>query len=303
MRRYICTLAAIFTLACGEESTSTSWEVERQVAGDTTTVHTLAGQIWLAEVELTEDLAIGVLEGPVHLIFGEVTRMAEDRHGGIYVLDGQVPEIRHFDRTGEFLGTVGRAGGGPGEYQPLSLGMVVDSAGVLYMHDWANSPRLVRFAEDGGPLDPWPVGSLFVTTRPGTWLFSDAPGRVLVTTQVDGQPALLVLEDGELTDTLPVPRLSGMPDRGGGPYRIETYWSWHPDGYFVVGVSNEYALDERRPGGVLRIRRDVEKLPVHPDEAAAYRRLFEWMERQPRSMTGFVGYKALLNRPLTALPA
>jgi len=160
--------------------------------------------------------------------------------------------------------------------------MVVDSAGVLYMHDWANSPRLVRFAEDGRTLDPWPIGSLFMTTRPGTWLFSDAPGRVLVTTQIDGQPALLLLEDGELKGTLLVPRLPGMPDTGGGPYRIETYWSWHPDGYFVVGVSNEYALDERRPDGVLRIRRDVEELPVHAEEAAAYRRLFEWMERQPR---------------------
>lgn len=49
----------------------------------------------------------------------------------------------------------------------------------------------------------------------------------------------------------------------------------------MVGVSNEYPLEARRSDGVLRIRRDVEKLPVHPEEADAHRRRFEWMERQP----------------------
>ncbi len=281
MRRYICTSAAIVTLACGAESTSTNWEVQRQVVGDTTIVRTLAGQIWPAGVHLAEDLAIGVLDGPIHLIFGEVTRMAEDRHGGIYVLDGQVPEIRHFDRTGEFLGTVGREGAGPGEYQPLSLGMVVDSAGVLHVHDWANSPRLVRFAEDGRTLDPWPIGSLFLTTRSGTWIYSDAPGRVLVTTRLNDDLGLLVVVDGQVTDTLAAPQLPGLPEKRGGPYRIEEYWTWHPHGFFVVGVSREYSFEARRPNGVLRIRRDVEKAPVHPEEADAWRRRFEWMERQP----------------------
>jgi len=281
MRRFICTLTAIMAFACGVESTSMDWEVQRQVVGDTTIVHTLAGQAWPSGIQLTEDLAIGLLDGPVYLIFGEVSRMAEDRHGGIYVLDGQVPEIRHFDHTGRFLGTIGRAGAGPGEYQPLSLGLVVDSAGVLYMHDWANSPRLVRFAEDGRALDPWPIGSPFLTTRPGTWIYSDGPGRVLVTAGEIDDLGLLVIVDGQVIDTLAVPQLPGLPEKRGGPYRIEEYWSWHPQGYFVVGVSREYSLEAHRPDGVLRIRRDVEESPVHPEEAAAWRRRFEWMEQQP----------------------
>ena len=71
---------------------------------------------------MTEDLAIGVLDGTVHLIFGEITRMAEDLRGGIYVLDAQVPESRHFDHGGGFVATVGRSGGGPGEYTNFTLG-------------------------------------------------------------------------------------------------------------------------------------------------------------------------------------
>jgi hypothetical protein len=159
--------------------------------------------------------------------------------------------------------------------------MAVDSDGVLYMHDWANSPRIVRFAQDGRALDPWPLGSSFLTTTRGTWVFIDASNRLLVTTRMHDDLALLSLEDGEVTDTLPVPQLPGMPLERGGPYRIQTYWSWHPDGYFVVGVSNEYSLEERRPDGVFRIRRDVENIPVHPEEAEEYRRLYEWMEGQP----------------------
>jgi hypothetical protein len=52
----------------------------------------------------------------------------------------------------------------------------------------------------------------------------------------------------------------------------------------VVGVSNQYSLEARRSHGVLRIRRDVELLPVHPEEAEAQRRTFEWMEGHPSYM-------------------
>lgn len=281
MKWCISMLAVTFALGCGAESTSTNWEAQRLVAGDTTTVHTVAGQVWTSEVQLTEELAIGTLDGPPQLVFGEISRLAEDTHGGIYVLDGQVPEIRHFDRSGEFIGTVGRSGEGPGEYGHLSLGMVVDSAGVLYMHDWSNG-RIVRFTEDGRALDPWTLS--FLTPVSGKWIYSDAPGRLLLAARLGddlANLALFVLEDGRVTDTLAVPQRPGMPQQRGGPYRIETYWSWHPDRYFVVGVSNEYSFEGHRSDGVLRIRRDVEKLPVHLEEADEIRRLFEWMEEQP----------------------
>ena len=280
MERFICALAATFAVACGPESTSNTWEVERQTFGDTTTVHTVSGQVWPTQVGVSEDLAIGVLDGPIHLIFGEITRMAEDLQGGIYVLDAQVPEIRHFDRMGNFVGPVGRSGEGPGEYTNFTLGMAVDPTGVLYMHDWGNQ-RIVRFDEDGHALGPWTIHSSFQTTRPGRWIYSDTPGRVLVTTRLNDDLGLLVVADGQVTDTLAVPQLPGLSEKRGGPYAIDQYWSWHPDGYFVVGVSNEYSLEARRSDGVLRILRDVEKLPVHPEEADAVRRRFEWFERQP----------------------
>lgn len=280
MNRHVYLSAAVVAAACGAESSSTEWSASREVVGDTTIVHTISGQIWPADVRLEEDLSIGALDGPAELMFGNISRLAEDPTGGIYVFDRQVPEIRRFDSAGTFLYTVGRSGDGPGEYDALSLGMVVDPTGVLYVHDWGNQ-RLVRFSKDGQVLDPWRVESSFLTTRRGTWLYSDGPGQVLLTTEVGENPALLVLQDGATADTLIVPRLPGVPQQRGGPYRIQLYWSWHPDGYFLAGVSDEYSFDLRRSDGVLRIVRNVEELPVHPEEADAIRRQFEWMEQQP----------------------
>jgi hypothetical protein len=114
-------LVTILTLACGPSPDSTTWEVRRDSVGDTTTVRTLSGQVWSSEVRVVGDLTIGVLDGPEHLIFGEITRMAMDAQGGIYVLDAQVPEVRHFSSSGNFLGVVGRSGEGPGEYTHFAL--------------------------------------------------------------------------------------------------------------------------------------------------------------------------------------
>jgi hypothetical protein len=190
------------------------------------------------------------------------------------------PVIRHFDAQGNSLGTVGRAGEGPGEYGSLSLGLVVDPAGTLFVSDWSNG-RLVRFASDGSPLDPWTIDAPFLTTTPGTWIFSDAPDRVLLRGTVGARSALLVIEGGGITDTITVPELPGVPTERGGPYRVDQYWGWHPAGHFVVGVSDDYSFDVRSQDRTLRIGRLQERIPVHPEEAAAWRRRFEWMALQP----------------------
>jgi hypothetical protein len=229
---------------------------------------------------LREEVVIGVVDGPPGLMFGEVTRLAEDARGGVYVLDRQAVQIRHYDRNGAYIRDVGRSGEGPGEYQYLSLGMAVDSAGVLYMHDWGNG-RIVRFDSDGTPLESWPMGSPFLTTSRGRWMFADGPGRILVAARVVDSPALVAINDGLVSDTVFVPRLAGVPVQRGGPYSVDAYWALSPDGCVVVGVSATYSFDIRCPDGVRRIQRSVEAMPVHPKEASEIRARFEWMERQP----------------------
>ncbi len=279
--RELSLLIGLAWLAAGcAEGAAPNVEVQRTTVGDTSVITTVAGQAWEGAVVLREEVVIGVVDGPPELMFGEVTRLAADPDGGVYVLDRQAVQIRHYDRDGVHLRDIGRSGEGPGEYQYLSLGMVVDPAGVLYMHDWGNG-RIVRLDSEGTSLDSWPMGSPFLTTSRGRWVFAEGPGRVLVAARVHDSPALVAIEEGLVSDTIFVPRLPGVPAQRGGPYSIDTYWTLSPDGCVVVGVSDAYSFDVRCADGVLRIQRAVEALPVHPDEASEIRARFEWMEREP----------------------
>ena len=273
-------IGALAVVACGPESAPPAWVARTDTIADTVVVHTVSGSVWGDSVRVVETLAIGGLDGPDEVLFGEVFRMAEDLEGGIYVFDRQGPVLRHYDGSGDYIGTLGRAGQGPGEYSWMSLGMAVDPNGVLFLSDWGNG-RVARFAPYGEALDPWPLTSGFFTTAPGPGVFTNGPGRVLVRASVQERPGLIVMDAGVATDTLLVPELPGLPPERGGPYRVDTYWDWTPDGHFVVGVSDSYSFEVHGPSGVTRVSRDVPGLPVHPDEAAAWTRRFQWMEGRP----------------------
>src|SRR5215207_9860861 len=59
-------------------------------------------------------LRIGSLDGPPSETFGWIADMATDSRANVFVLDAQAPEIRWFDSTGTYRGSVGRKGAGPG---------------------------------------------------------------------------------------------------------------------------------------------------------------------------------------------
>ncbi len=69
-----------------------------------------------------------------------------DRNGGLFVSFPEEQTIRHFSREGKFLGSVGRKGRGPGEFERL--------AGIGWLGDtlWAadqNGQRLHLFSPSG----------------------------------------------------------------------------------------------------------------------------------------------------------
>jgi len=90
--------------------------------------------------KLVSELQLGELDEPDVAIFSVISGLAGDNEGRIYVLDRQANELRIFSRTGKHIRTVGRTGGGPGEYanangllwlSPDSL-LVVDQRGERY---------------------------------------------------------------------------------------------------------------------------------------------------------------------------
>ena len=66
---------------------------------------------------LLPELQIGDADGPEAVIFAAIAGLAVDYQGRIYVLDRQANELRIFTATGQHVRTVGRTGGGPGEYR------------------------------------------------------------------------------------------------------------------------------------------------------------------------------------------
>ena len=78
---------------------------------------------------------IGIVDGPVEYIFGNVTGAVRLADGSIVVADEQSANLRRYDASGRHLWTSGRSGEGPGEYGGLWL--VRGCAGVpVTVFDW-----------------------------------------------------------------------------------------------------------------------------------------------------------------------
>jgi hypothetical protein len=102
------------------------------------------GQEWRLSAEPTLD--IGMLDGPTQYQFGDIAGVVRLGDGTVVVGDDQSKDLRFFDRTGRHVRSVGREGGGPGEFKAVrNLFSLEDT---LVVGDW-NSRRVSVFAPDG----------------------------------------------------------------------------------------------------------------------------------------------------------
>jgi len=227
-----------------------------------------AAGIWDAQSawRLQRTLEIGDADGDGPAGFSEITDFVVDGSGRIYVLDGQAQEIRVFDSTGAFVRTIGRRGGGPGEFQ-RAVALRWGPDGGLWVVDF-NAHRYAIFDTAGTYLGmrrratvvrvrPWP-GSI------------DAQGNVTELsvdprTAADLTPALLLVThrfDAELpvpVDTTRIPRdsasyfehanaVSGLV-RARIPYTPETVWRHDARGFLLSGFTDRYRIVRQRPSG------------------------------------------------------
>jgi 6-bladed beta-propeller protein len=279
--------SAIVCLLCAcTAEPGTRGRTERHVVGDTTIVRTLEGSVWGDSVTLTEELSIGALNGPPEYEFGQVQDVAVDQNGGIYLFDGQVPALRYFDSTGRYVRTLGARGGGPGEYQDASLGVVIrHQDGKVVMRDPRNA-RLNIYAPDGSPLPPVLVTSGLFTAQATTLDTADHLYLRIMTGRPErNKPwpiALLHLDDeGNIVDTLVPPVVAGEPlEIGGTLFARAKHWAYSPLRGFVVALSDQYRVEHfRADGTVLRIERDVPPVAVHPEEKAELEAMNDWRYR------------------------
>jgi hypothetical protein len=97
----------------------------------------------------------GQVDGPA--AFGRVmpSGIGVDGEGRIHVLDVLAFRVSVFDRSGDFIRSVGRSGSGPGEFRfPSDLAVRADGAIAVYDFD---GRAFVVFDADGSPLDVVPA--------------------------------------------------------------------------------------------------------------------------------------------------
>lgn len=203
--------------------------------------------------KLRETLRIGSAADTGPTQFGDISALAVDSAGRIYVADLQAGEIRVFGSGGRFVRAIGRKGRGPGELRwPAGLTLTPDG-GRLLVVDYGNA-RWSVFDTSGAilydhqrPLPKWtvpwpgrfdPTGRLVEPARYGpvrAGAAPDVPGRLL---ELDSTFAAV--------DSFPFPRYGGEVD---APFSPRLVWRLDGCGHLWFGGSDRYRIVERGLAG------------------------------------------------------
>jgi sugar lactone lactonase YvrE len=246
---------------------------------------------------VVEDLRIGTLDGDGPDLFGDISAVELDSQGRIWVLEGQSEELRVFDGEGRYVRTVGRKGGGPGEFaQPM--GIAWSPSGDLWIPD-PNNARISIVDTAGNFVSSHPMlGGMVMMPWPGGFdrggsFYNFAPDR----SRPRDFRIVMVRYDTALTalDTLAPPRWTGpenffefvSPDgrsrmRSTVPFSPGLDWELTPDGDFWFVLTGSYELYRVSGKGdtTRRVTKPFEQVPVTAEDVDSAMTGLEWFTKQ-----------------------
>lgn len=196
--------------------------------------------------------------------FGDVSSLAADHAGRLYVVDSGAEEIRVFDSDDRHVGRFGRRGGGPGELAWSGVRVSLSNANLL----WIVDPPWLRAADSVGT----PLAGAFngIDLSAGRGNNADTVGFAYAArTFVGGRPDLTpdyVVKyglsdsgDAVAVDSLALPQLDfefrvarvddGVAEIEFLPMQPEIIWAVAPGGTIWVANTSEYLLHEMGMGG------------------------------------------------------
>ena len=269
------------------------------------------GQGWRLSAEPALD--IGMVDGPAEYQFGRVTGAVRLGDGTVVVGDDQSKSLRFFDRAGRHLRTVGREGGGPGEFR--ALGSLAARGDTLVVGDY-NNRRVSVFAPDGRlvravPLD---AGGTEAFVRP---LGSFRDGSVLLSAETIADRSGLSRDS--LTYLLLGPAGSSPRELGrfpgderfthaeeGGPvmagprgFGRSAAVAAVPDGFFY-GSSDRFEIGRYDEAGKLLrlVRAPHSPRPVTPADVERFKEIRLQVAQDPRRAQ----VRGLIEKSLAAMP-
>jgi hypothetical protein len=214
-------------------------------------------------IPAVEELRIGRADGDDPEVFSRIRGIVLGP-GGLYVLDGGARQVRAFDEDGAHLWTVGRAGGGPGEFQD-PRGLTSSPDGMLWIMDFASQRYTVLSAD--GELVATHARRLPATgtTWRGTFGVDGALHEPAVAPDPDGGGSRAVLIRHDHGGGALVPRdtfhLPSRPEANyvvqfaGGllnipvPFAARPTWAFDGRGGVWTGPGDRYVLARQALGG------------------------------------------------------
>lgn len=294
----VLTLSTLLA-ACGGGTEAAAPVTFDTLASGTVVVHNRDGGLWTRGAAWRPErlVRIGEEEGDDAYVFGWIQDVKLGPDGRVYVLDGQAEQVRIFDASGRHVRTVGREGGGPGEFRG-AIALRWGPEGNLWVVDDRNQRYTVLS----------PAGDLVATYRRANGGSSydwgggfDARGKLYDPTYfVDGAThevrRLFVgqrVEGDEVVpvDTTALPKEEGEFQRvhfdDGGvisfalPYTPLLTWAFDRDDGFWGGTGASYRLWRLTfEGDTSRIvELDRARAPVTDEERARGRKRIEDMFR------------------------
>lgn len=224
----------------------------------------------------------GAAADPATQLFN-VTSVADDAEGRVYVVNFGDKRVSVFDSTGAFVRTLGRTGRGPGEFvAPARLAVV---GGEVWVLD-AMQGRISRFRRADGShvadlslqlgtglhardMKTTPDGRLFVELRPVRTARSTgaARPRVLEVDTATGRtlpPTTVALDSAPQVEVrTPTSSTAGMARVMDLPFSPRPVWTVSPGGEVLFGNGAEYVVRRAADGARAELFRAAgERRPV-----------------------------------------
>ena len=241
--------------------------------GDTLVLHEQPTSQWEGPRGLKLDLVFSGGGAGQELTFGRIGEIAVEESGRIVILDTQSRSVVRIGPNGVFADSLGRRGEGPGEYlQPWGVAVLND--GRIAIRD-NRLFSISLYDSDGLFIERWPPSALI---RNSWGLESDHDGFLAVRADFsDSEPftepaeGFVVLSpDGSVVDSIPPPT-TPWDGRGlWGHFHPKKHLARLSSRLMVVGVSDGYHFDIRKPDRTIRVEQPFEPVPVSPGERGAF---------------------------------